>query len=751
MSRKNLVASFIAALSLFYFLFLLFSSSCQSTTEKIGAEKNTFVGDQACASCHQTEFNQWKTSHHFHAMEKATPQSVRANWAGEIMIDGVDYDFETALSEKDSLEYYVSITDIGGKVFNLQVEYTFGWYPLQQYLVKSNSGKIQVLRICWDVEKKKWFHQRSGEKILPDDWLHWSRGAGNWNTVCASCHSTNVLANYYEPADSFATTFSSINVSCEACHGAGKNHVDFVQSYEYKNGGKEKGGYLSLGKNSTQKQLLDACGPCHARRVQLGDWKHSGSTHSGFIFEAPSGEHYQADGQIKDEDYELIPFMFSKMYSKGVMCTNCHNPHTAQIKIAGNALCAQCHAPKTFDTPTHYHHEINSAGSLCINCHMPQKTYMEIHVRHDHSFRIPRPDQMVKSGVPNTCNSCHSNKSAAWALAAVNSWFPSMDSARFSDALLSSDTTFSRKSILQFFEKTNPQNSPAILSFFLSDQKALNRISKNQLDQLNRNSSSPILLTSLASAYSQLSPDSVFQKEQLLRLFCSTDKSVRVSAFASALNLFSVSSAIWDGIRMRFAELEYFSALLYQSSEPIGQFQLGEYYYWKKNLSSAIAHYEKAIAMDNKLQGVRLKMSIVYDAMNKPDSSLKILLAEERLTPASSRTEYFLALAYSEFDDLLNAEVHLKKAISLPGADANTYSTLSKLYMFLRENDKACETMALAISLFPNNSSLLKEAISYAVPSNKMAFANSCFVRLGKISPNDPDLTKLKSFIHENK
>ncbi len=47
-------------------------------------------------------------------------------------------------------------------------------------------------------------------------------------------------------ADSYHTTYSVINVSCESCHGAGKLHVDFVNSNDYKNGKKIPGFYLQL-------------------------------------------------------------------------------------------------------------------------------------------------------------------------------------------------------------------------------------------------------------------------------------------------------------------------------------------------------------------------------------------------------------------------------------------------------------------------------------------------------------------------
>ena len=53
---------------------------------------------------------------------------------------------------------------------------------------------------------------------------------------------------------------------------------------------------------------------------------------------------------------------------------------------------------------------------------MPVRTYMVVDDRHDHSFRIPRPDESVRSGAPNACNDCHKDKNAQWAASAVEGW-----------------------------------------------------------------------------------------------------------------------------------------------------------------------------------------------------------------------------------------------------------------------------------------------------------------------------------------
>lgn len=110
---------------------------------------------------------------------------------------------------------------LDGQRKQYRITHTFGWEPLQQYLVDFGKGKLQALNIAWDTEEKEWFALNPEEEIRHGNWLLWTGGSMNWNTMCADCHSTNLKQNYIASTDSFHTTWSSINVSCESCHGPG--------------------------------------------------------------------------------------------------------------------------------------------------------------------------------------------------------------------------------------------------------------------------------------------------------------------------------------------------------------------------------------------------------------------------------------------------------------------------------------------------------------------------------------------------
>jgi Tfp pilus assembly protein PilF len=264
--------------------------------------------------------------------------------------------------------------------------------------------------------------------------------------MCASCHSTNLRANYDLAKDSYATTWSEIDVSCESCHGPGSEHVAWAErrkkaSYQPAEGAtglvvnlKPASGswFLEPGAETVHwkgearsHQEVETCAPCHSRRRPMTSNYEPGARYLDAYVPALLEEGvYYADGQIQEEDYEYGSFLQSKMYHEGVTCSDCHNPHSAKLASANlNAVCGKCHSLTKFDSEQHHLHKAGGEGARCVNCHMPTRTYMVVHVRHDHRFHVPRPDFSVAYGTPNACTECHKDKSARWAAEAVTRWY----------------------------------------------------------------------------------------------------------------------------------------------------------------------------------------------------------------------------------------------------------------------------------------------------------------------------------------
>ena len=386
----------------------------------------SFVGSAACADCHQGEYEAWKGSHHELAMQPATDATVLGDFDNARFIY-FDETFE--FSRRDG-EFSVSALNADGEQQTWPVTHTFGIEPLQQYLVETDSGRKQALPVTWDTRPaedggQRWYHLYPDEYVAPEDPLHWTGPYQNWNFMCAECHSTNLVMGYDFDADSFATTYSEVSVGCEACHGPASAHVAQAERNAFDDA---KGLTLSLddhvdaawvfepGSNiavrSTPPELpsmqAEACGRCHARRGPLTtQYEHGKPLADAYSISLLDDPLYFADGQIREEVYVYGSFLQSRMYQAGVTCSDCHEPHSAELRSASNPsdVCSQCHLPVEFATPEHSGHE--TADASCVDCHMASRTYMGVDDRRDHSFRVPRPDLHVSIDVPLACNNCH--------------------------------------------------------------------------------------------------------------------------------------------------------------------------------------------------------------------------------------------------------------------------------------------------------------------------------------------------------
>ncbi len=419
---------------------LLLASACErNPAEQTARAESEFVGGAVCAGCHAAEAELWPGSQHDRAMQVADASTVLGDF------DDAEFGYGAITSRffRRDGAFWVNTDGPDGSLADFEIRYTFGVTPLQQYLVELPGNRYQVLPIAWDSRPAaqgggRWFHLYPDEAVTAGDALHWSGRLQNWNANCAECHSTNLVKGYDVDEDSFATSWTDVDVNCEACHGPGSAHVADPAAAPMRLGHVERA-WVQQGSRgiamrvpaATNHDEVEACAPCHARRSQFAEGAPGGSLLNAFRPALLDTDAYFADGQIRDEVYVYGSFLQSAMYAAGVTCSDCHDPHSAELRADLDVICNQCHLPERFATSEHHHHAADSDGARCVECHMPARDYMIVDPRRDHSFRVPRPDLSDRLGVPNACNGCHDDRSAAWAAAAVASWYPNGRNTRF--------------------------------------------------------------------------------------------------------------------------------------------------------------------------------------------------------------------------------------------------------------------------------------------------------------------------------
>ena len=408
-----------------------------------------YVGAATCGSCHAAEFEAWRGSHHDLAMDHATEETVLGDFDdAEITVHGVTSRF----FRRDG-KFFVHTDGPDGTMQDFEVGYTFGVEPLQQYLVAFPDGRLQALSLTWDTRPsseggQRWYHLYPDERIDSDDELHWTGLQQNWNYMCADCHSTNLRKNYDLETDRFASDWAEIDVACEACHGPGRRHVDWARREDPAQRAAEPSRGLAVAFHDRRgvawpmnpetgqarreggpitRTEIQACAACHSRRGLIAEGRERDPVFLDHHMPAFLTEGlYFPDGQIHDEVYVWGSYTQSKMHAAGVTCSDCHDPHSQQLRAPGSNVCAQCHLPTEFAVTEHHGHPVDSPGADCLGCHMPERTYMGVDDRRDHSMRIPRPDLSLRFGTPNACTQCHTDRDDAWAAEAFAGLFPAV-------------------------------------------------------------------------------------------------------------------------------------------------------------------------------------------------------------------------------------------------------------------------------------------------------------------------------------
>jgi predicted CXXCH cytochrome family protein len=368
-------------------------------------DQSQYVGSTRCAQCHKEYYDGWKDTAH----NKMIRPPVAEGPNRTVLAD---------FSQSSPVRHF-ELKD---------VKWVIGHRWKQRFIGVVNGQEV-VFPAQWSIKDQKWqpYEGRS-------DW--WYPTHKDWTTrsnfkLCAGCHSTG--------SDHYAQSWVELNIACESCHGPGKTHSD-------KPG---LGNVVNPARLSVERSM-DVCLSCHQAGKPPGDeyaWPVGyqpgmdlAKYWHGFTPEAgkQTAEFWQ-NGTAHKNRIQGNAFLQSVMHEAGLQCSNCHQSHgslhrSLTVKAAeSNALCLTCHGPgraagpdyKTLDE--HTHHAPLSAGSRCIECHMPKTGENSVKAEaRNHTFAFISPADSIQYGLPNSCNTCHADKTSAWALAEVKKWYPKL-------------------------------------------------------------------------------------------------------------------------------------------------------------------------------------------------------------------------------------------------------------------------------------------------------------------------------------
>jgi predicted CXXCH cytochrome family protein len=730
--------------------------------EDSAAKAIDYSGSAVCAGCHEKEAKGWKASQHARAMQEATEATVLGDFNGA---QASHFSSKARFTRKDG-RFFVTTEGKDGKEAEFAVKYTFGVDPLQQYLVEFPDGRLQVLPYAWDTRPKadggqRWFHLYPSEDIPPLDSLHWTGPQQNWNYMCAECHSTNVHKNYDAAKDSFKTTFSEVSIGCEACHGAGSGHVHWAKtgraadvahsgfaSAPAPRGGiswipDPKTGSASGSAAAVAGSVNETCDRCHSRRGEFSEtWRPGQPLANTHLPAFLTSDLFEDDGQMKDEVFNTSSFQQSKMYAKGVVCINCHDPHSGKLRATKSEVCSQCHDPQKFAATSHTGHAQSAASPDCISCHMPIRTYMVVDPRHDHSFRVPRPDLSAKIGTPNTCASCHKDRDAAWAAAAIEKWHGPVRKGfqTYAEAFHAANLDQPEASDL-LMKVAQDASAPAIARATALVELG-GRPSAAVQAEIERGLRDPDPMVRLGAlrAMEQLPIDVRWTNAK--GALADPVRAVRMEA-ATVLadvplpNMSDADRKAWDK-----AAQEYIAAKRFNADRAEERGNLARFYVKQGKADLAEQEYLAAIKLAPRQVPPRIDLADLYRASGREAQAETLLRQTISETPEAAAAHHALGLALIRQKRYAEAISSLKRATELePGQPRYAY-VYGVALQSTGQADEARRILTAALLASPSNVEILTALLQDALKVRDLRGALSYAERLRILRPDDASLAQ---------
>jgi hypothetical protein len=623
-----------------------------SLTTAPEAAPRTTVGAKACLACHADTYGKWDKSRHSKMVQPASPSGVKGDFAvGNVELDGDKYFF----AERDG-KYFIAESRLTGRKTEHRVLYTLGNRRIQHYLTALEDGRVVVLPPTWDVLRKEWFHNM--EIVGPE--LADANSVQVWNVNCFGCHVSEQHRNFDLATRTYDTDWVDFGTGCERCHGPGSAHVAL---YSKAQGAGDDDGILV-------QTRLDAltnttiCAQCHSLRDAItAEFVPGDSYYDHFLPQLEYGlpesrdPAWYADGKTRRFSSEALALWQSRCFLEGnVACTNCHvDVHEPEIEKnerlvpSSHGICTGCHEEIGRAVSAHTRHPEESAGSSCVECHMPRSVVSIKAKIRDHSLSLPAPETTDPFGIPNACNICHEERSAAWAAETIDGWFPGSRSRRqklvdraeiFTAARKGGPDSVSRLMALAANESEPPlvrANAVGYLGSYASDP----RVGPALLRALG--SKEPALRAVAAPQFAHLSSSQADRwKPFLVQALGDERRTVRMGAAFSLLSLGVTRLEGEDGVKFDEAKKIYVARAATSPDHAPTQLELGKFQLLNRDLAAAAEAFETSLHLDPKQPDSTYYRAIARLGQGRPDEARDLLKKVDRDSPFYSASRALL-------------------------------------------------------------------------------------------------------------
>jgi tetratricopeptide (TPR) repeat protein len=326
-----------------------------------------YVGPEACAPCHARRVADFQQTSHFRACRLPQPGAMPLGFApgtGKLATHEPALRFEMTQAGLDFLVTAIHRTPMGEQRTSSRIGLVYGAHAADEVFFSWRGDRLYELPAVWLHPLQQWAHTTINRYGAGD----FSRAAA---TRCLECHNTwfeHVAGtpNQYK-RDSFI-----LGVTCERCHGPGRDHVAFHQAHPRADAGHA---VVHPGRLTRDRQI-EVCTQCHSNAIKR----------RGPVLSYQPGEPLDASFRTivtkhAENDHVANQVQYlrqSKCFQKNdtLTCTTCHNPHRPAPSGPDQRSCLKCHRSADCAEQDRLPAAVRSN---CVGCHMPPRVWMNVH------------------------------------------------------------------------------------------------------------------------------------------------------------------------------------------------------------------------------------------------------------------------------------------------------------------------------------------------------------------------------------
>jgi len=323
-----------------------------------------YLGAAACAECHASKYETYRQTSHALTSSHPDAASIRGEFVGDgaVMRTG-NKDLWFEMDADSSGPRQTAVERVGSELRrrSAPIDIVVGSGRLGQSFLTWRGNELYQLPVSYSSASDVWVNTPGfKDGIASFDHPAIAR--------CLDCHVTfmNVLP---VSRDSFAKENMVLGISCERCHGPGREHAEYHRAHADVTVAE----HIVKPRDLPRVRQLEICAQCHAgpgEYLQPPFTFRPGSPLEDYISlihsDRPSGEGVHSSTQI-----QRLKLSRCFKVSGTMTCTTCHDPHVREPSDEAlfSARCLKCHQPE--DCSPVRLRPVPSAEK-CTECHMPQ-------------------------------------------------------------------------------------------------------------------------------------------------------------------------------------------------------------------------------------------------------------------------------------------------------------------------------------------------------------------------------------------